>query len=253
MDVDDLRIAFTVSESIIRNTRRFKEERIEALRRNKTPVRFLSASEESHLQVPVERGFTKFILHIIPLNWFASRNYVDLKIAYDNYEKIMPMNWGGNRSSGPVRYNIDGILTYDQDEFGYTHSYTQLYRKGIIEAVEGGGSITMDVPGGSMRLIEIQKFEKQITDSLRNYLEMLQILEVDPPIFLFLTLLGVEGIRLRYEHEEGDYSQSDHAIDRNELELPEVCIKSHADEPKMILKDVFDALWNACGEATPEI
>lgn len=253
MNVDDLRIAFTVSESIIRNTRRFKEERIERLRHNITPVRFLSAEEESHLQVPVQRGFTKFILHLIPLDWFASANYVDLKKGYDNREKIMPMNWRGNRSSGPERYNIDGILMYDEDEFGYTHSYTQLYRKGIIEAVEGGGSITRDVPGGSIRLIDIQKFEKHITDSLRDYLEMLQILEVDPPIFLFLTLLGVEGVKLLWEDKGGDDSQSDHAIDRNELNFPEVCIKSFTEEPRNILKDVFGALWNACGEATPEV
>jgi hypothetical protein len=247
MDVDDLRIAFTFSESIIRNTKRFKEERIKELILNKTPVKFLSADEDGQLQTARQHwGRTKFILHLIPLDWFASTNYVDLKKAYDNYEKIKPMNGGGNFSSGPVRYNIDGILVFDQDRLGNTQSYTQLYRNGIIEAVEGGGNITGGA-GGSTRLIGIQEFERQVTDSLRNYLEMLQILEVDAPIFLFLTLLGVRGVR-----SLDDYRKSGYAIDRDELDFPEVCIKSYTQRPKMILKDVFSALWNACGEARPE-
>ena len=122
----------------------------------------------------------------------------------------MPMNWRGNDYSSPNRYNIDGVLVYDQDRYGNTRSYTQLYRNGIIEAVEGGHYIQY---GG----IDIYSFEKQLRDSLRAYLEVLQLLEVDTPIFLFLTLLGVKDVVLLANSRK----ISSHAIDRDELDIPD--------------------------------
>jgi hypothetical protein len=45
---------------------------------------------------------------------------------------------------------------------------------------------------------------------------------------------------------------SSHAIDRDELDIPHACIKSYAEELEDVLREVFGALWNACGEARPE-
>jgi hypothetical protein len=45
---------------------------------------------------------------------------------------------------------------------------------------------------------------------------------------------------------------SSHAIDRDELDIPDACIKSYAEELEDVLREVFGALWNACGEARPE-
>jgi len=65
------------------------------------------------------------------------------------------------------------------------------------------------------------------------------MLNIDLPVLLFLTLVGVRG-----------YSMTDevNTIDRDILLLPEIIIEESYDIiAKDILKPCFDSIWNACG------
>lgn len=253
MDVDDLRVAFSQRDSITKSARQFRNGRIRELHDfNMTPVNFVSTHEDpnsSRLGMPLRQlGSTKVVLHLVPIDAFAAAKYVDLKKAKDNPAQLLPI--GESVGAAIARYNIDSFLVGDRDNKGYTHTYAQLYRNGIIEAVEGGALIAVNPDLGNIRTIWIKQFERELRNALQRYLKLLQTLEVDVPLFLFLTLLGVEGVALYYP---GMFPpRAAHTIDRSQLTVPETCVKSYVQTPNEVLKDVFEALWNACGEERPE-
>lgn len=256
MDVNQLRDAFILSETRTEKIRGFRDERISNLMVNKTPVEFISTHENPEdfknniINIMVKRGATKIALHLVPFNSFDPATRYDLKDIYANSHKIRPMLYGEPRFNPPTRYNLDGILTYSPtNKSRLVDSYTQLFRNGTIEAVEGGSHIDYNELFVNIRTLWIDPFERELIESLKLYLDALKTLQVKLPIYLFLTLLGVKGVAIYYNGVPG----IKHKIDRDELLIPEVCIKSYEDAgsyndvAEHILKDCFDAIWNACG------
>ncbi len=69
------------------------------------------------------------------------------------------------------RYNFDGFLNYVMDKDLISKSYVQLFKNGIIEAIEGAHLIT---PNG----IHVD-YEEEVIKSLSNYLSVLKTLNVN--------------------------------------------------------------------------
>jgi hypothetical protein len=61
----------------------------------------------------------------------------------------------------------------------------------VIEAVDAM-SLIRKTDGGE-GIIRVDSYEKNITKSLSNYLDVLKTLGVETQVFLFVTLLGVKG------------------------------------------------------------
>ncbi len=224
LDVAELRIAFNLSETITERIRNFRQDRISNIFANETPV-------------PLPNN-AKIVLHVIPIISFSPAQSYDIGKIASHREKMKPMY-----SSGwSHRYNLDGFLTYSVDRNGVTYSYVQLFRNGIIEAVEG--SILEPHEGGLV--IPSILYERELIDSLSNYLSTLETLNVEPPIFLFLTLLGVKGYRMGVDQSR-IFITEHHVIDRDILSLPEVVIENYEVLAEAILKPCFDSIWNACG------
>lgn len=139
------------------------------------------------------------------------------------------------------RYNIDGFLTFGEDKNKKSYSYVQFFRSGIIEAVNG----SMLEPYKEKLQIPSVGYENELIKSLTNYLSLLQKLSTEPPIFVFLTLLGVKGYSMAVS--ERFVSAKSDVIDRDILQLPEVIIESYDINPEKVLKPCFDSIWNACG------
>ena len=180
----------------------------------------------------------KTVLHLIPIISFNPAQTYDIGKIASQPGSIPPIRSVGEYS----RYNLDGFLTYSQDQEGKSRSYVQLFRNGIIEAVEG----FLLRPRGERPTIPSIAYEQELIKSLTNYLAALKTLEVEPPIFMFLTLLGVKGYSMgidtwRYAIEEI------HTIDRDILQLPEVTIESYDVNAEKVIKPCFDSIWNACG------
>ncbi len=224
MDVSELRVAFNLSETLVEKIRNFKLDRISKVFANETPVPFYNGP--------------KIVLHLIPLISFnPAQNYDINKIASRPGEMTPIYSSGWN-----TRYNLDGLLVYSADQSKLSHSYVQLYRNGIIEAVEGG----LLKPGGGRSILPNIRYEEELITSLSGYLDILKTLNVYPPILIFLSMLGVKGYSMS-DSRQRFQSRDSQTIDRDVLLLPEVIIDSYDVRAQTVLRPCFDYIWNACG------
>jgi hypothetical protein len=218
LDVGELRIAFNLSNSITERIRKFRENRISEIYANEAPV-------------PLNEN-AKIILHLIPISSISSEQTYDMsKLPFDPrlMTPFSTMSWNH-------RYNLDGYLTYSMYRDVVSH-YVQLYRNGIIEAVESS------LLGRSDLKIPSIAFEEVIMNAFNNYISNLKALDVGLPIFAFLTFVGVKGYSMTREPIEIE----DDTIEKDILLIPEIVIESFDFEVNKILKPWFDAVWNACG------
>lgn len=222
LDVAELRIAFNLSETITERIRNFRRDRISNIVANETPVLLPSIA--------------KIVLHLIPITAFSSGQSREINKIASNPGKMRPMFSSGCSN----RYNLDGLLTY---AYGakQTHSYVQLFRNGIIEAVE----TSMLEPNEHGLYIPSGVYEQELIDSLSQYLSLLETLTIEPPIFIFLTLLGVKGYQMGTSRSSLGHEH--HVIDRDIILLPEIPIDSYQVAAEDVLKPCFDGIWNTCG------
>jgi len=226
MDVAELRIAFNLSETIIERIRRFREDRISKIFANETPVPFYDTA--------------KIVLHLIPIISFNPAQRYEINKIASQPEKIQPIFYSGFTH----RYNLDGLLNYSGGREGKSRSYVQLFKIGIIEAVEGALLDPRQYDG--KLLIPSIAYERELIKSLAIYLSALETLNVELPIFVFLTLVGVRGYLMAADRF-GSGIDEDDTIDRDILLLPEVVIENYNIVPEDVLRPCFDAIWNACG------
>jgi len=223
LDVAELRVAFNLSETTTERIRKFREDRISKIFADETPVPFYDTG--------------KIVLHLIPIISFNPAQGYDIgKIAsYPDDMAPIPIH-----SSYHRKYNFDGFLTYISGEDGKSHSYVQLFRSGIIEVV-----VSLELHGGKL-LILGNAYERELVESLPHYLSVLKVLNVELPVFIFLTLLGVKGYSMSYDRGMSPIERV-HKIDRDILLLPEIFIESYDAIAEDILRPCFDSIWNACG------
>ncbi len=223
LDVYELRIAFNLSETITERIRNFRLDRISNIIANETPVPLYDNA--------------KIVLHLIPITSFNPAQSYDISKIASNPICMPPIYWGRLNA----RYNLDGYITYSEGNEGKARSYAQFFRNGILEAVDGyslrsyGGRLTIPTPDYEIALIK----------SLTAHLSLFKSFNIELPIFIFLTLLGVKGYFM------DAYSDLDideiHTIDRDNLQLPEVIVENYDVSAEKVLKPCFDSIWNACG------
>jgi hypothetical protein len=224
LDVTELRIAFTLAETVAEKVRRFRENRISDVYADETPV-------------PLYKG-AKIILQLIPIISFNPAQRYDIDKMASQPEKMAPICCG----SYNYRYNLDGFLTYSAGVSEKSHSYVQLFRNGIIEAVE---ALMLNSRNKEL-LIPSVAFEEELIRSLPEYLSILKTLNVELPIFIFLTLVGVKGYSMAIDRMRF-FGYNTYKIDKDVLFLPEVVIENYDVNAADVLRPCFDSVWNACG------
>lgn len=147
LDVGELRDAFVLSETRVERIRRFREDRIAKIYADETDVPLY--------------GKAKTVLHLIPIDAFGLTRPYSLKDAYNDDKKLIPLYY--DRATDR-RYNLDGILTSFSRNPGELMSYAQLYRSGVIEAVDSMSLIRRTDSGQG--IIRIDSYERNITKSL---------------------------------------------------------------------------------------
>jgi hypothetical protein len=206
-------------------------------------------------------GDAETILHLVP----ADSSVAELRYAVDSIfrdgQALKPMfrqGFGGLWVHPNIEreFNLEGVLKYcryvyrKKGEKGGTdpvwspYTKVQLFTTGIIEASE---RILLNSEYAiNPKRIEIDVFENGLIVSLEDYLNCLKCIGVTPPIFLFLTLLGVQGYSLAksWTSYPGLFRGT---TDRDILEIPESVIPDYEMEPSTVLKPCFDLIWNACG------
>ncbi|VVB96997.1 Putative DNA-binding domain protein [uncultured archaeon] len=225
LDVSELKAAFLLSETISERIRNFRVERLSKIVAEETPVKL--------------NDVPKIVLHIIPISAFDSTTRFDLSpIAHDS-SYLPPINTSGWNH----RYNFDGFLTYGQfTESTSAHSYSQIFRNGIIEAVEA----SMLNPERNKRFIPSVAYERELLSALPRYLSSQRQLGVETPLIIMLSILGIFGYTLAINRSRFPFADS-HPIDRNTLLIPEILLERFDSDLAEIMKPAFDSVWNAAG------
>src|SRR5205807_5588457 len=119
--------------------------------------------------------------------------------------------------------------------------YTQLFRDGGIEAVSGGVVAKDDRRGG----FYAWGMEQQIIGAFPIYQKFWQDFGVAPPLLIGLTLSGVKGWKvLRNAY---DFNDLDAVVGRDVVSPPEVLLSDLATPADVVLRPLFDFVWNGGG------
>ncbi|GAH99077.1 unnamed protein product, partial [marine sediment metagenome] len=96
------------------------------------------------------------------------------KVFPDNKVPEIMMPISGHQISW--RYNFDGFITYQPTKNAISCSYTQTFRTGIIEAVDG---VILNL--GNKKLSIPDFFKDKIIKFSSHYLNLQKTLNVNPP------------------------------------------------------------------------
>lgn len=148
LDVNELRNAFNLSETLSEKIRNFKVERIANIFADETPV-------------PIKNN-ARIILHLIPYSAFIPDQRYEITSDREMKSELIPIyasGWDG-------RYNFDGYITYSGNPEQKYRSYTQFFRNGIIEAVEA--FLLRPQDDGEEGRIPSVAYEKELISSLHR-------------------------------------------------------------------------------------
>lgn len=120
----------------------------------------------------------------------------------------------------------------------------QFFRNGIIEDID----ITILGASRDRRVSSFSVYETRVLKTLKRYLHALELLGVEPPLHILLSLAGVRGFRLRFDYMD----LVTHAFDRDELTFPEVVIDEYKCNLAEVMKPLFDTVANAAGSANSQ-
>lgn len=220
MEVDELRNTFILSDNLNKRIKDFRLERLNSI--------FINES-----YIPLYEG-GKIVLHLIPLSSIHSSGLAEI-FVFDNFlqKELQPL-----KSSGwDVQYNLEGFMSFTN--FG---SYTQLFRSGIIEAVE---SEKLRKESG-LNIIPATFIEKMIMQSFNKYVNILRTLKISVPVAIFVSLVNIKG----YSFQAGQFQPiypNKHPHRKEILNLREVIIQNWDEPGDKIFRPIFDSLWNAYG------
>lgn len=219
LDVTELRAAFLSADGLVQSIRRFRQERLG-----------LIEAGEGALQL---RPTATLVLHIVPLSAFGTAFAID-----DSRTLLAPLT---SDSGFNTRHTLEGFASFvgREDLPESLSSYTLLFRSGIVEAVSAVG---YDDEQGPM--IPALAVEVALLRFYPHYMEILSKLGLEPPFYLFLSLLGV-----RDHHLVGGqrFFGLPHKYRREVLLLPEIVVTDAALAAESVLRPTFDMLWNAFG------
>lgn len=227
LDVMELRSAFALTGSVAEKIRAFRMDRVISLAKGETPLPFVEGA--------------KLILHLLPVEAFVGQATIDVvKYAQPSGQlQLKPMA----TSSWSNRINLDGVISYSSSGGPHpiVYTYTQLYRSGVLEAVNG---TLLNQEHQGRHIIPSIAYEQRPMQYLPLALEVLRSSGVAPPVVVALTLAGVKGFEMSTDRFA--FVASD-KIPQEILMLPEHWLTDFATPPGKILKPMFDIVWNACG------
>jgi hypothetical protein len=229
LDVQEIREAFTASESLNERMSAFRSDRIGKILAGETPV-------------PLEPG-PKLVLHLLPVQAFSEPAAVDLRAAQSRQlgqSGLIPMTWPGMRLRpndtgwGPSEFNFDGLFCPTRGG-SQTASYVQLFRSGAIEAVCSWTSQGKALSGSMLEEVLVQAAPRYMVD--------LAEVGVGPPLFVAVSAISVKGFRIVPSFTWS----STNGIDRDVLLAPAALVEEEEVKIGRLLRTALDTIWQASG------
>jgi Putative DNA-binding domain len=226
MNVAQLRAAFALTTRLEEQVRRFRDERIKAIK-NGTDGRLTPPPAPT------------VVVHVVPFESLRAGFTLDLeatmKIAQGG---LLPLGTGSN---GHV-YTLDGIFCFD--DLPTCNVYTQVFRKGIMETASRR---LLAHPHGK-KLIPCGAIPRDVLGFVRSAIAFYQRISVPPPFVVMMSIIGVQGFEFATSTELG-VGYYTHRVDRDDLVLPEVLVQDVTTSPTDLCRPMFDTLFNAAGFA----
>jgi hypothetical protein len=229
LNVDELRIAFNLSETIKERIRAFRIDRVLKITAEETPALLESGQ--------------RIVVHIMPVVSFHSLQEYDIRLLDTTRPSLKRIYTNiGDTSGCSSRYNFEGFLVYSTNYVDRNSFYTQFYRNGIIESVE-----TSLIRNEFKERKQIPVFyENYVLDFIKYHLSILERVNVLPPYVISLSLLGFKDYMMQ-PRTSVSYGP-DHKILNDTLIMPECIIENISDNVERELKPTFDIVWNSCGK-----
>lgn len=229
MDIQEVRSIMINSYNLPEKIRAFRDEQLNLIENDLFPVPLAYSS-------PI-------VLHLIPFTAITNPggSQIDLDLVRKNWHMIPPPH---SRSSHH-RYNLEGYLIYGNIvDDGKFNGYVQIYRNGIIEAVNTSLLRSYD---DAEKSVPSQAFEEEVANSVYAYLEIQKQLGIVPPIAFYVSILNIRDYYLAVNPSYDRFGDKKYLLKRDSLLLPEVIIEDYPDNVPATLKGLFDTLWNAFG------
>lgn len=229
LDYSEVKSLFFTSETTTEKIKNFIQNRISNIIAEDTPI-----------ELEIAKG-SYVILHIIPINAFDIKSKYNFNDLNNDLSLIRPINSNGYNQ----RLNFDGLLTYTPMGLNPTKAYTylQLFRNGIIEAVETSILTTkrnniLGIPAAFLR--------REVNRTIKNGLELYRKYQIQPPFLVFLNLIGVKNYIIFADPSRFIWMDQ-RSIDRNNLLIQEVLLEDYDCNVNDSLKFIYDSIWNAAG------
>lgn len=221
MNADEIRSGFIAAETGYERIRGFRQKRLERIATGDTPV-------------PISAG-PKVVFHVIPFSMLDPTIEHELDLL-TGFEAPFPIG----TENVTHQYNFDGKVFFRPLEGGYTTTYVQYLRNGIVEAC------TNNVFDQEHKILGSYVLEKYLIRALKNYLGRLKLLNVTEPFAAGLSVVGAKGWTLQiYTPRWGTPDPIPFVSDQ--MLAPELRIDSYDEAPHTILRPAFDRIWNAAG------
>jgi hypothetical protein len=224
MDLNEIRTAFVLSSTLGELVRRFRAERLASIKADDTPMELT--------------GTARTVLHLFPAQASDFSFRLDPRAVRLQQRYWFPLGYSGANPG----YNSDGHITTLHTREG-TSAYMQVFRNGPIEAVAAESF--------SSRRYSFQLsptvLAREIITATRNYVALYKALEVSPPIFCMVTLLGFRGCIFPLDAPDHGSGYAPSILDRDTLSPADVAIEDYDMPIDRVLRPVFDMLWQSAG------
>jgi len=228
LDVGQLRAAFIGNESLANKIRDFRTDRLARIAAQEYPVPMTSA--------------VNLVLHVMPFASFDIEESIDITaVASAKPQDLRPFGATGWNH----RFNVDGFLTFSSGDKG-SYAYVQVFRHGVIEAASSFAVIENGETGKPRKkFLSASWIESQVVDFVRLLLGMYEKWAVGFPVAVSISILDASGATIPYDSFM--WPEPPPPVDRDLLILPEVILESSTADVPLLMRPVFDAMWQAAG------
>jgi len=231
MDVGELRSSFLQSGELVDRIRRFRTSRIADIKADETPF-------------PIQNRSSFIAMHVLPLSAFNTTFRLSSATLLALKEGQHSSLFQPYRASGwNQRINLDGVLVYSPNRDETTSTYTQLYGDGRLEMVEA--DLIASRASTQEKILPMGGIEGTTMEYARKMIQLLTTLEFQPPFYIFLSLVGVQGCTVSTPN--GFIFSDPEAITEKDLLLPEIVIDDLSDKLDHKFRPIFDLIYNAAG------
>lgn len=229
--VDELRRLFTEAPQLAERIRNFRVDRVAKIAVGETPV-------------PLAAG-RHFVMHVVPYSAFDFHRSLSLAEVERQWTHFPPP---ARRQPTHWYINFDGFLGLSNAEEAATrqHSYVQVFRSGIIEAVT-------TVSEGRNGVISTTHLDAITVRYARLYAASLHGCGVNPPMAILVSLLlGLEQASFITQIGQGLFPDTPVPADRQQLHFVEgilEAIPANDQNCARVLRPTLDHIANAAGRS----